>query len=112
MIVCTFHRILQIILFLVLDVYLLGAIEGISPLVSCLDHTKKDKLLKHLSAGSGDLILFAVGQPASVNKTLDRLRLYVAHDLGLIDSVSLLLKAFNFMQYTIGFKRKRKGNLD
>ncbi|XP_027112690.1 aspartate--tRNA ligase, chloroplastic/mitochondrial isoform X1 [Coffea arabica] len=62
-----------------------GAIEGISPLVSCLDHTKKDKLLKHLSAGSGDLILFAVGQPASVNKTLDRLRLYVAHDLGLID---------------------------
>ncbi|XP_071931002.1 aspartate--tRNA ligase, chloroplastic/mitochondrial-like isoform X2 [Coffea arabica] len=62
-----------------------GAIEGISPLVSCLDPTKKDKLLKHLSAGSGDLILFAVGQPASVNKTLDRLRLYVAHDLGLID---------------------------
>ncbi|XP_027160448.1 aspartate--tRNA ligase, chloroplastic/mitochondrial-like isoform X3 [Coffea eugenioides] len=64
-----------------------GAIEGISPLVSCLDHTKKDKLLKHLSAGSGDLILFAVGQPASVNKTLDRLRLYVAHDLGLIDPI-------------------------
>ncbi|KAL0376038.1 UNVERIFIED_CONTAM: Aspartate--tRNA ligase, chloroplastic/mitochondrial [Sesamum calycinum] len=38
-----------------------------------------------LSADSGDLILFAVGNHASVNKILDRLRLHVAHELGLID---------------------------
>ncbi|KAL3538767.1 hypothetical protein ACH5RR_002133 [Cinchona calisaya] len=63
-----------------------GGIEGISPLVSSLDHMKKDQLLEQLSAGSGDLILFAVGHPASVNKTLDRLRVFVAHDLVLIDS--------------------------
>ncbi|WJX34317.1 hypothetical protein P8452_22442 [Trifolium repens] len=31
------------------------------------------------------MILFAVGHHASVNKTLDRLRVYVAHELGLID---------------------------
>lgn len=51
---------------------------------------KREQLLKQFSAGSGDLILFAVGHPASVNKTLDRLRVYVANDLGLIDHVSLM----------------------
>ncbi|KAL3651676.1 hypothetical protein CASFOL_004678 [Castilleja foliolosa] len=62
-----------------------GALEGISALVTSLDASEKDRLLEKLSANSGDLILFAVGNNASVNKTLDRLRLHVAHDLGLID---------------------------
>ncbi|XP_052193536.1 aspartate--tRNA ligase, chloroplastic/mitochondrial [Diospyros lotus] len=62
-----------------------GVIEGIPALVSCLDLTKKEQLLMRCSAGAGDLILFAVGDRASVNKTLDRLRLYVAQELGLID---------------------------
>ncbi|KAK6120992.1 hypothetical protein DH2020_045262 [Rehmannia glutinosa] len=62
-----------------------GALEGIPVLVSSLDTNEQDYLLKKLSASSGDLILFAVGNHASVNKTLDRLRLHVAHDLGLID---------------------------
>lgn len=62
-----------------------GAVEGISALISSLDPMKKEQLLKQLSAGSGDLILFAVGHPAAVNKTLDRLRVYVANNLGLID---------------------------
>ncbi|KAI5661211.1 hypothetical protein M9H77_20534 [Catharanthus roseus] len=62
-----------------------GAVEGISALVSSLNPMKREQLLKQFSAGSGDLILFAVGHPASVNKTLDRLRVYVANDLGLID---------------------------
>ncbi|KAA8545735.1 hypothetical protein F0562_020814 [Nyssa sinensis] len=62
-----------------------GGIEGIPALVSSLHPTKKDQLLKRCSAGSGDLILFAVGYHASVNKTLDRLRVYVAHELGLVD---------------------------
>ncbi|CAA3019671.1 Aspartate--tRNA(Asp/Asn) ligase [Olea europaea subsp. europaea] len=47
--------------------------------------TKQEQLLSQLSASSGDLILFAVGNHASVNKTLDRLRMHVAHDIGLID---------------------------
>ncbi|KAL7191622.1 hypothetical protein ACSBR2_023660 [Camellia fascicularis] len=62
-----------------------GAIEGIPALVSSLDPTKTEQLLTRCSAGSGDLILFALGHHVSVNKTLDRLRVYVAHELGLID---------------------------
>ncbi|XP_058190489.1 aspartate--tRNA ligase, chloroplastic/mitochondrial [Rhododendron vialii] len=62
-----------------------GAIEGIPALVSSLHPSKKEQLLTRCSAGSGDLILFAVGHHVSVNKTLDRLRVYVAHELGLID---------------------------
>ncbi|CAL5398352.1 unnamed protein product [Camellia sinensis] len=62
-----------------------GAIEGIPALVSSLDPTKTEQLLTQCSAGSGDLILFALGHHVSVNKTLDRLRVYVAHELGLID---------------------------
>ncbi|KAK7320052.1 hypothetical protein RJT34_04782 [Clitoria ternatea] len=62
-----------------------GNIEGISALVSSLDPTTRENLLRRCSAGLSDLILFAVGHHASVNKTLDRLRVYVAHDLGLID---------------------------
>jgi len=62
--------------------------EGISALVSSMDPTIRENLLRRCSAGPSDLILFAVGHHASVNKTLDRLRVYVAHDLGLIDHVS------------------------
>ncbi|CAL5377543.1 unnamed protein product [Camellia sinensis] len=62
-----------------------GAIEGIPALVSSLDPTKTEQLLTRCSAGSGDLILFALGHHVSVNKTLDWLRVYVAHELGLID---------------------------
>lgn len=68
---------------------ILGDIEGISAIVSSMDPTAKENLLRRCSTGPGDLILFAVGHHASVNKTLDRLRVYVAHDLGLIDHVSL-----------------------
>ncbi|KAK4261760.1 hypothetical protein QN277_004716 [Acacia crassicarpa] len=62
-----------------------GEVEGIAALVSSMDPTTKEKLLGQCSAGPGDLLLFAVGHHASVNKTLDRLRVYVAHDQGLID---------------------------
>ncbi|KAK7341581.1 hypothetical protein VNO80_24516 [Phaseolus coccineus] len=62
-----------------------GNMEGISALVSSMDPTIRENLLRRCSAGPSDLILFAVGHHASVNKTLDRLRVYVAHDLGLID---------------------------
>ncbi|XP_050879342.1 aspartate--tRNA ligase, chloroplastic/mitochondrial isoform X4 [Lathyrus oleraceus] len=62
-----------------------GDIEGISALVSSMDPATKDDLLRRCSAGPNDLILFAVGHHAFVNKTLDRLRVYVAHELGLIE---------------------------
>ncbi|KAK2444526.1 aspartate--tRNA ligase, chloroplastic/mitochondrial [Trifolium repens] len=62
-----------------------GDIEGISALVSSLDPVTKEDLLRRCSAGPNDMILFAVDHHASLNKTLDRLRVYVAHELGLID---------------------------
>ncbi|CAH9131969.1 unnamed protein product [Cuscuta epithymum] len=62
-----------------------GDIEGISPLVSSIDVTQKEQLIKRLSASADDLILFALGHHAPVNKTLDHLRIYIAHELGLVD---------------------------
>ncbi|CAH9091308.1 unnamed protein product [Cuscuta europaea] len=62
-----------------------GDIEGISPLVSSMDATQKEQLIKRLSASADDLILFALGHHAPVNKTLDHLRIYIAHELGLVD---------------------------
>ncbi|KAJ6896172.1 hypothetical protein NC651_022406 [Populus alba x Populus x berolinensis] len=62
-----------------------GELEGISALASSLDSTNKEQLLSRCSAGPGDLILFAVGHHPSVHRTLDRLRLFIANQLGLID---------------------------
>ncbi|KAL8153955.1 hypothetical protein V2J09_011715, partial [Rumex salicifolius] len=62
-----------------------GALEGIPALAASLSLNKRETLLSRCSAASGDLILFAVGQTKSVNKTLDRLRLLVANELGLVD---------------------------
>ncbi|KAF3616707.1 hypothetical protein FXO38_34370 [Capsicum annuum] len=49
----------------------------------------KEELLNQFSVVPDDLILFAVGHHAEVNKTLDHLRTYVAHELGLIDNASI-----------------------
>lgn len=65
-----------------------GELEGIPALVSCLEPARMEKLVRFLSAKAGDLVLFAVGQQAAVNKTLDRLRFFAANELGLIDPLS------------------------
>lgn len=70
-----------------LNCNLSGEIEGIPALVSSLGPKTKDLLLKRCAAASGDLILFAVGDPGSVNRSLDRLRLFIAQELGLVDHV-------------------------
>ncbi|VFQ87699.1 unnamed protein product [Cuscuta campestris] len=62
-----------------------GDIEGIPQLVSSFNITQKENLIKRLSASVDDLILFALGHHSSVNKTLDRLRIHIANELGLID---------------------------
>lgn len=76
-------------------IFLLGGIEGIPALVSSLDPTKREQFLSRCSARPGDLILFAVGHHASVNKTLDRLRVFVAHELDLIDDVSVTIHIYD-----------------
>lgn len=70
----------------------LGEVEGISALVSNMDQSGKRQILERCGAESGDLILFAVGNNSSVNQTLDRLRMFFAHQLGLVDNVSFLLE--------------------
>ncbi|RID77524.1 hypothetical protein BRARA_A00430 [Brassica rapa] len=62
-----------------------GDLEGVAALVSSLDSEDKSNFVKQCGAKPGDLILFGVGPATSVNKTLDRLRLFVAHDIDLID---------------------------
>lgn len=65
-----------------------GELEGISALTSSLDDENRVKFLRSCSAKGGDLILFAVGSHAVVNKILDRLRLYAAREMGMIDQSS------------------------
>ncbi|XP_024636347.2 aspartate--tRNA ligase, chloroplastic/mitochondrial-like [Medicago truncatula] len=50
-----------------------------------MDHATTEKLLRRCFARQSDLILFQAGHHASVNKTLGHLRVYVGHELGLID---------------------------
>ncbi|RHN60448.1 putative aspartate--tRNA ligase [Medicago truncatula] len=70
---------------LVLKIKKNGDIEGFSDLVSSMDHATTEKLLRRCFARQSDLILFQAGHHASVNKTLGHLRVYVGHELGLID---------------------------
>ncbi|KAH7676946.1 Aspartate-tRNA ligase type 1 protein [Dioscorea alata] len=62
-----------------------GELEGIPALVSSLQPSNREQLLRICSAKANDIILFAVGQPMVVNKILDRLRTYVARVLGLVN---------------------------
>ncbi|KAG0500964.1 hypothetical protein HPP92_001036 [Vanilla planifolia] len=65
-----------------------GELDGIPALVSSLEPVPKEQLVRFLSAKGGDLILFAVGQQTSVNKILDKLRLFAANEMDLIDQSS------------------------
>ncbi|KAK4791729.1 hypothetical protein SAY86_032142 [Trapa natans] len=60
-------------------------IEGVPALASSLSPADVIKLIERCSASPGDLILFAVGSHLSVSRTLDRLRLFIAQQLNLID---------------------------
>ncbi|KAJ1282563.1 hypothetical protein BS78_03G062200 [Paspalum vaginatum] len=63
-----------------------GELEGIGPLVSSLEPEKKEQFVELLAAKAGDLILFALGEQASANRILGRLRLFIAHKLEVIDT--------------------------
>ncbi|KAL9270639.1 Aspartate--tRNA ligase, chloroplastic/mitochondrial-like protein [Drosera capensis] len=62
-----------------------GGLEGPPALVSSLGPAQKENLLSRCSAAAGDLILFAAGDLKAVNRTLDQLRVWLAHQLGLVD---------------------------
>ena len=60
-------------------------IETIGAIKDSLSPESKQQLLTLTGAKPGDLLLFGAGDAAIVNKTLDRLRLAIGKELGLID---------------------------
>ena len=69
-----------------------GKIDTIGAIKDNLTDEQKQELLRRTDAKPGHLLLFAADDANTVNKTLDRLRLVVGEELGLIDrnKISLL----------------------
>ncbi|MDJ0568800.1 MAG: aspartate--tRNA ligase [Pleurocapsa sp. MO_192.B19] len=61
-------------------------IDTIGAIKDNLNEEQKQELLTRTGAKPGHLLLFGAGDTATVNKSLDRLRLFIAQELGLIDN--------------------------
>ncbi len=59
-------------------------IDSIGAIKDNLNEAKKIELLEKTNAREGDLLLFAAGDTPTVNKTLDKVRQYLAKELNLI----------------------------
>ena len=68
-----------------------GKIDTIGAIKDNLTDEQKQELLKRTNAKPGHLLLFAADDTNTVNKTLDRLRLVVGEELGLIDKEKISL---------------------
>ncbi len=66
-------------------------LETIGAIKDSLSAESKQQLLTLTGAKPGDLLLFAAGDAVMVNKTLDRLRLVIGRELGLIDDTKVNL---------------------
>ncbi len=66
-------------------------IDTIGAIKDNLNEEQKLELLRRTGAKPGHLLLFGAGDTATVNKSLDRLRLFIAEELGLIDNDSVNL---------------------
>ncbi|PLZ83307.1 aspartate--tRNA ligase [Fischerella muscicola CCMEE 5323] len=62
-----------------------GEIDTIGAIKDNLTEEQKQEILRRTGAKPGHLLLFAAGDAATVNKTLDRLRQVIAREFGLID---------------------------
>ena len=62
-----------------------GEIDTIGAIKDNLSEQQKEELLSKTGAKPGYLLLFGAGDTATVNKSLDRLRLLIGEELGLID---------------------------
>ncbi len=60
-------------------------IDTIGAIKDNLNEEQKQELLSRTGAQPGHLLLFGAGDTATVNKSLDRLRLSIAQEMGLID---------------------------
>jgi aspartyl-tRNA synthetase len=61
-----------------------GEIDTIGAIKDNLTDEKKAELLKRTGAEPGTLLLFGAGDTATVNKALDRVRQFLARELGLV----------------------------
>jgi aspartyl-tRNA synthetase len=83
-------------------------IDTIGAIKDSLSAEAKQQLLTLTGAKPGDLLLFGAGDAITVNKTLDRLRLVLGRELGLIDDnqVNLLwVTDFPMFEYNADEKR-------
>ncbi|KGG14531.1 MULTISPECIES: aspartate--tRNA ligase [unclassified Prochlorococcus] len=69
-------------------------IDTIGAIKDHLSISQKKELLEKTNAEEGDLILFGAGDTITVNKTLDKIRQYLAKDL---DLISVAKEAWNFL---------------
>ncbi|WP_319418745.1 aspartate--tRNA ligase [Pleurocapsa sp. FMAR1] len=61
-------------------------IDTIGAIKDNLSEEQKTELLSRTGAKPGHLLLFGAGDTVTVNKSLDRLRLFIAQEMGLIDN--------------------------
>ncbi|MDJ0742502.1 MAG: aspartate--tRNA ligase [Xenococcaceae cyanobacterium MO_167.B27] len=66
-------------------------VDTIGAIKDNLSEAQKQELLEKTGAKPGHLLLFCAGDTDTVNKALDRLRLYIGKELGLIDSEKINL---------------------
>jgi len=85
-----------------------GEIDTIGAIKDNLTEAQKQQLLDRTGAQSGHLLLFAAADVITVNKTLDRLRLFVGNELGLIDKDKMnLLWVTDFPMFEWNADEKR-----
>jgi aspartyl-tRNA synthetase len=83
-------------------------IDTIGAIKDNLNEEQKQELLNRTGAKPGHLLLFGAGDTATVNKSLDRLRLFIAQEMGLIDheQVNLLwVTEFPMLEWNADEKR-------
>ena len=85
-----------------------GEIDTIGAIKDNLTEAQKQQLLDRTGAQPGHLLLFAAADVTTVNKTLDRLRLFVGNELGLIDKDKMnLLWVTDFPMFEWNADEKR-----
>ncbi|MEG4988377.1 aspartate--tRNA ligase [Microcoleus sp. BR0-C5] len=85
-----------------------GEIDTIGAIKDNLTEAQKQELLDRTGAQPGHLLLFAAADATTVNKTLDRLRLFVGNELGLIDKDNMnLLWVTDFPMFEWNADEKR-----
>ena len=85
-----------------------GEIDTIGAIKDNLTDAQKTELLDRTNSKPGDLLLFAAADVITVNKTLDRVRQFVAKEMNLIDSNKnnlLWVVEFPMFEYNIDEKR-------